>query len=176
CVGGVVVVLRSARGVWCGLFFFFQAEDGIRYWSVTGVQTCALPVLDPRGNAALIAAGTGLGEALLFNVDGKLVPGATEGGHVDFSPIDAEMDAFLVWMRDQIGHVSAERVVSGIGIEALYNFYHDPDLGSRPHVAPGGDVAAAVSENAASGACGGCSRAMGFFLRAYGAEAGNLAL
>jgi glucokinase len=150
---------------------------GIEVLEPDDLMTLQTGVPDPRGNAALIAAGTGLGQAILFRHEGRLHPSATEGGHADFAPCDAEMDAFLVWMRDQIGHVSAERIASGIGIEAAYNFFHDPDSGgSVPHVPERGDVGAAVGKNAASGECGGCGRAMGLFLRAYGSEAGNLVL
>src|SRR5262249_9791730 len=128
-------------------------------------------------NAALIAAGTGLGEAILFRHGGPLVPPPTEGGDSDFSPTDAGMGAFLVWMRGQIRHVSVERAASGVGIGSAYAFLHDPDHGgSVPHEAPHADVGAAVSRMAASGECGGCSRALGLFLRVYGAEAGNLVL
>ncbi|MBI3448983.1 MAG: glucokinase [Acidobacteria bacterium] len=131
----------------------------------------------PDGNAALIAAGTGLGEAILFRHDGKLIPSASEGGHADFAPIDAEMDAFLKWLRDQRGHVSVERVASGLGLETIYPFFHDPAAGgSPPHARSSGEIGAAVARAAASGECGGCSRTFGLFLRALGAEAGNLAL
>src|SRR5919108_3130091 len=64
-------------------------------WSVAVLQRDEIHVLhegaaDTRGNVALIAAGTGLGVALLPRVDGRLVPKASEGGHVDFAPRNAE--------------------------------------------------------------------------------------
>jgi len=132
---------------------------------------------DRTGNAALIAAGTGLGEAILFHHDGRLYPCASEGGHADFAPTNAEMDAFLVWMRDQIGHVSVERVASGIGLESMYQFFHDPEQGGSPnHVTSRAEIGAAVAKGASTGECGGCSRAFGLFLRSFGSEAANLVL
>ena len=132
---------------------------------------------DPDGNAALIASGTGLGEAILVRHEGRLIPSASEGGHSDFAPIDGETNALLGWLRGQVGHVSVERVVSGIGLEGIYRFFHDPDHGgSPPHVPKDADVPRVVAEAARSGACPGCGRAFGLFLRCFGAEAGNLAL
>ena len=49
-------------------------------------------VAAPDGNAAVIAAGTGLGEALLHNLDGRFVPAASEGGHANFAPHDHRAD------------------------------------------------------------------------------------
>lgn len=132
---------------------------------------------DPEGNGAVIAAGTGLGEALLIRHDGLLEPTATEGGHSDFASHDEEMDGFLVWLRSRVGHVSAERVASGMGLEALYHFFHRPDAGGPPpHLEPDADIPAEVARGAAGGRCSGCAKAFVLFLRCYGAEAGNLAL
>jgi glucokinase len=136
-------------------------------------------VVDPDGGAALIAAGTGLGQALLPRIDGRFHPSPTEGGHASFSPIDDEMDAFLAWMRARSphGHVSAERAVSGIGLHGMYTFFHDPARGgSVPHLTEGPGLNAALSASAKNGSCDGCVRALGLFVRCYGVEAGNLAL
>ncbi len=132
---------------------------------------------DPGGNAAVIAAGTGLGEALLIRSEGGLRACATEGGHADFAPSDDERDGLLAALRCRVGHVSVERVVSGIGLEALYEFQHDPARGGPAgHAGPGADIPKLVAEEVRAGTCEGCRRAFSLFLRAYGAEAGNLAL
>lgn len=132
---------------------------------------------DPEGNGAVIAAGTGLGQALLIRHGGVLHPSATEGGHCDFAPNDEEMDAFLVWLRGRVGHVSAERVASGMGLESLYAFHHDPGTGGpAPHFPEEGDLPALLAEAHGRGDCPGCTRAFDLFLKCYGAEAGNLAL
>jgi len=132
---------------------------------------------DPEGGAALIAAGTGLGEAILTQHGGRLHARATEGGHASFAPVDERMDALLRWLRTQFGHVSAERVVSGTGLESLYRFFHDPVRGgANPHLGADADVAAEVASEATGGSCAACREAFGLFLRCYGVEAGNLAL
>ena len=73
----------------------------------------------------MIAAGTGLGEGMLLNVDGRLVPGQSEGGHADFAartPRELEMVAALTRM---FGRVSAEHILSGPGLVNVYRFTHD---------------------------------------------------
>jgi glucokinase len=75
-----------------------------------------------RANAALIAAGTGLGESILF-WDGKThVPAATEGGHTDFAPRDTLETGLLTYLIKKYGHVSYERVLSGMGLKNIYDF------------------------------------------------------
>ena len=107
---------------------------------------------DARGNAAVIAAGTGLGEAGLFWDGRQHHPYATEGGHTSFSPQnDLEMD-LLRYLQRLYGHVSWERVVSGMGLLDLHNFLR----GYRESVVPSwlaeemqtGDASAAISRAA----------------------------
>ncbi len=130
-----------------------------------------------EGNAAVIAAGTGLGEALLLYNEGKLIPRPCEGGHTDFAPNDPEMDAYLLWLREELPHVSMERVASGMGLKLVYDFFHRPEqTGIRPHHGEAVDIARFVAESAGEGSCEACVRAFSLFLRCYGAEAGNLAL
>jgi glucokinase len=137
-------------------------------------------VPDASGNVAVIAAGTGLGEAGLFWDGQRHQPFATEGGHASFSPDDELEIAFLSHLRQQHRHVSWERVVSGMGLVSLHEFM-------RVHhnvVAPqwlteemqNGDAAAAISAAALSGRDEICVETLAWFVRLYGAEAGNLAL
>ena len=104
----------------------------------------------PTGNIAVIAAGTGLGEGMLLNVDGLLIPGQSEGGHADFAartPRELEMVAALTTM---LGRVSAEHILSGPGVVNVYRFTHDvidpPSDGQGPASAgfAGGDDPADV--------------------------------
>jgi glucokinase len=144
------------------------------------------------GNAAVIAAGTGLGEAFLHNVRGRLIPGASEGGHADFAArTDRELE--MVGRFAQIfGRVSAETVISGPGLVNVYQFTHDA-FGTGPllttsSIAPArlcpavgevedfADLPARISEAAAEKRCEQCVEAMDMFVGAYGAEAGNIAL
>ena len=97
----------------------------------------AIPVLDseelavlqegiavPGGSAALIAAGTGLGEALLHNVNGRFVPAASEGGHADFAARTRRELALVQELTLIHGRVDVERVVSGHGLVNLFRFTH----------------------------------------------------
>ncbi len=146
----------------------------------------------PDGNAAVIAAGTGLGEAMLHNVEGRFVPAASEGGHADFSartPRELEM---VQEMTRIFGRVSVEHVVSGIGLVNIYQFTHDA-FGAGPmltpssiaparlceavgHVKDPSDLPARITRAAMDGRCDDCAEALDLFIAAYGAEAGNIAL
>jgi glucokinase len=133
------------------------------------------------GNRALIAAGTGLGEALLVWDRGRWHPTASEGGHVDLAPRDPLEDELLAWLRERYGRVSYERVVSGRGIADVYRFLADTGRGeASPEVAArfaaAEDPPAVVTEAAMAGRCGRCALALRRFVMLYGAEAGNLAL
>jgi glucokinase len=165
----------------------------------------AVPVLEPgelatlqegiaveNGNAAVIAAGTGLGEAFLYNVDGRHVPGASEGGHADFAartPRELEMVRTLAPV---FGRISAETIISGPGLVNIYQFTHDA-LGAGPLItssslAPArlcaavgtvddlADLPARISQAAEEQRCAQCAEAVDMFVAAYGAEAGNIAL
>jgi glucokinase len=133
------------------------------------------------GNRALISAGTGLGESILFWDGERHRPVASEGGHADFAPNDALEDELLVWLRARYGHVSAERVLSGPGLADLYRFLGATGRGAEPagvaeRFAAAGDPAAFVTEAALDGSCERARLAVGKFVEVYGAEAGNLAL
>src|SRR4030095_11459058 len=86
----------------------------------------------PKGNGAVIAAGTGLGEALLLNVNGRFVPGASEGGHADFAARTPREIELLRDLTRIYGRVSYEAILSGPGLVNVYQFTHqsfgtDPD-------------------------------------------------
>jgi glucokinase len=149
-------------------------------------------VAQPGGNAAVIAAGTGLGEAFLHNVDGRFVPGASEGGHADWgarTPREIEMLAALTRIY---GRCSVEHVLCGPGLVNIYQFTHNA-WGSREYLTPAAfvpartcdgvgkvedpaDLPAAISKAGLEGRCARCGEALEMFVEAYGAEAGNLAL
>lgn len=154
---------------------------------------CAVPVLEPDelavlqegtavpdGNAALIAAGTGLGEAFMHNVDGRFVPSPSEGGHADFAPRterELELAAFLL---GAYGRVDNERVISGPGLLNIYGFTHG-GLESEPSCAgvqgaDDGVLPAAITRAGVERRCPACVETLDLFLGAYGSEAGNLAL
>jgi glucokinase len=132
--------------------------------------------IDPRGNVALIAAGTGLGIALLPNVDGRLVPRASEGGHVDFAPRNADEHALADALRKEHGRVDVERVVSGPGLANIHKVLHPHQCRTLTPVPAVDELPAAISRAALEAACPSCVRTLELFVSAYGASAGNLAL
>lgn len=133
------------------------------------------------GNVAVIAAGTGLGEAA-FVWDGTThVACATEGAHVDFAPrTPVEVELWRLLARDY-GHVSYERVASGSTISVLYMFFvrdqRVPESkAAASYVARAEDPNVAVVELATKGTSEAAMRAVELWSSVYGAEAGNLAL
>lgn len=133
------------------------------------------------GNIAVIAAGTGLGEAILYWDGSKHHPMATEGGHCDFAPQNAQQDKLLAYLRKLYpDHVSCERIISGIGFSHLYDFLCDqgfavpcPDV---PDINSGVDRNAIISKLGVTGEDPLCAEAVRLFVELYGAETGNLAL
>ena len=123
------------------------------------------------GNAAILAAGTGLGQAYLHRVDGRLRPMASEGGHADFAPrTDREVELWRM-LHDEYGRAEVEHILCGPGLLNLHRFTH----GRRECVAAARGPAA-VSQAALSARCPMCVEALAIFVSVYGAEAGNLAL
>jgi glucokinase len=135
------------------------------------------------GNMAIIAPGTGLGEAFL-TWDGSQYQGhATEGGHVDFAPNNALQRELLSYLQERLGHVSYESVCSGLGILNIYYFLRERCYGEEPSwlsdkLAQEKDpvpviVSAALDHE---NACDLCVIALNLFASILGAEAGNMAL
>ena len=134
----------------------------------------------PRGNAALIAAGTGLGQALLHNVNGRFVPSPSEGGHADFAPRNSRELALAGFLMRERGRTEVESFVSGPGLVNVYRFVHDlgDDIGCDG-VRDGSDDDDAppqITEAALDRTCAQCVDTLDFFVELYGSEAGNLAL
>jgi glucokinase len=132
------------------------------------------------GNAAIISAGTGLGEAGYFGDGTGLRPFASEGGHADFAPRDELTIELYRWLHRRYGHVSWERVVSGPGLVNIFTFLRDHKHGAEsPELTEAiraGDAAAAISKAALDQTSELAVRALDLFVTLYGAEAGNLAL
>ena len=165
---------------------------GVSVLEPSELKALQVGVAVPEGNAAVIAAGTGLGEAMLHNVDGRFVPAASEGGHADFAartPRELEM---VRGMTKVFGRVSVEHVVSGLGLVNIYQFTHDA-FGAGPMLTPASiaparlchgvgvvkdpsDLPARITKAAMEGRCDACSEAVDLFIAAYGAEAGNIGL
>lgn len=130
----------------------------------------------PEGNVALIAAGTGLGGAILRSIDGRLVPLSTELGHSDFAARTPDDVDFVGFARARYGRVDIEAAVSGPGLVNLSDFTHrDTPCAAQP----GGHLPKEAEQISAAGlaaSCAACRVALEMFVAAYGAAAGNLAL
>ena len=131
---------------------------------------------DEQASAAVIAAGTGMGQAFLHRRDGRLVPAPSEGGHADFAArTDRELELVRM-LRDRDGRVEVEQVLSGPGLVNLHRFTHRGGECVIEIDADSPDAPAAISRAGLGGRCQGCAEALRMFVSAYGAEAGNLAL
>jgi glucokinase len=133
-----------------------------------------------RANAAVIAAGTGLGECTLYWDGQRYVPLPAEAGHADFAPYDETSLELVRHLRRENLFASVEHVLSGPGLLNIYNFLRTrgelretPEIGEKIRT---GDSAAVITQAALAGKCKLCARTLDIFVSAYGAEAGNLAL
>jgi glucokinase len=157
--------------------------NGYGIAELTPDQILVLSKGDPaaEGNRGLIAAGTGLGEAILVWNGHSYLPTASEGGHCDFAARNEEEIGLLRYLQKTLGgRVSCERVISGIGLANVYTYCRDvkgmaepPWLKDRMRTE---DPNAVIGELGESGASDLCVEALNIFVSAYGAEAGNLAL
>jgi glucokinase len=134
-----------------------------------------------KANAALISAGTGLGEAVLFWDGKEHMPCPSEGGHVEFGPRNDLEIELLQYLFDRFGHVSYERLLSGNGLLHIYRFLRDSKrFGTEPawlsKKMRQEDPAAVISETAQLKKNRLCVKALDLFTSIYGAAAGNLAL
>lgn len=141
------------------------------------------------GNQALIAAGTGLGEAMLYWDGKEYHPCPSEGGHTDFAPRKKKEIKLLRYLRKQFPQVSYEQIISGSGLVKIYEFLRDRGYGQESAILkkrleeakPTSETEedqrpALISEAGIKNECALCTQALNLFVSLYGAEAGNLAL
>jgi glucokinase len=153
-------------------------------WGIAGLEAKDFVALNsvegtPVGNRAVIAAGTGLGEAGMYWDGEQYHIFACEGGHTDFAPRNALEIEMLGYLETRFQHVSYERVVSGPGLVNVFEFLVDTKRGTvldwlkaeMQKSAP-----AAISRAGIAGTCPLCVQALDLFVSIYAAEAGNLAL
>ncbi|EIJ44275.1 glucokinase [Beggiatoa alba B18LD] len=154
---------------------------GIQHLSPTDYD-CLTPELPAQqGNIALLAAGTGLGEAFLYWDGSQHHVIATEGGHTDFAPQTELEIELLRFLQRQYQHVSYERLLSGVGLFQIYQFLceydkqaEEPEITRQLQTVP--DPSALISQFAMTRHSVLCTRALDIFMQIYGAEAGNMAL
>jgi glucokinase len=165
-----VFLINDLEAAAYGLFTLTEKETLVLNKGDTGIA----------GNQALIAAGTGLGEAVVFWDGRRHTPSASEGGHADFAPRTAREIDLLRYLIPRFGHVSYERVLSGPGLVNIYQFLKDEAGFSEPgwlaERIAAEDPGAVISEVALAGEAELCVQALDLFVSVYGAEAGNLAL
>ncbi|MCX5901200.1 MAG: glucokinase [Proteobacteria bacterium] len=173
---------------------FAAVGYGIQGLSAPDCVTLQAGSPDPCCPVAFIGAGTGLGEGFLIpQPDGRCRVFPSEGSHGDFPPRSPLEFQLLTYLRErhQINRVSIERVVSGMGIISIYQFFRDqapqqesPALAKiyrtwqqeigKPEKTI--DLAAEISRAALAEQDYLCAQTMHLFIEAYGAEAGNLCL
>jgi len=138
-------------------------------------------VIHSSGNKALIAAGTGLGQAILYDDGRRFRPLASEGGHADFAARNELEIEMLRYLLSRYSRVSYERVVSGPGLLNIYRFLKEARGVQEPswlaeRFAAAHDVSAEITQAALAHEAEICVQALDLFVSVYGAEAGNLAL
>lgn len=154
----------------------------------------AVPLLEPAelrtlcpgepasdGVIAMVAPGTGLGEAFLTREGGRWLEHASEGGHADFAAGDALEEELLRELRQEFDHVSYERVCAGPGIPRLYRFLRKRSRAKEPagfaaRLTAAADPVQVIVEEALAETSGICAQTLRLFCSILGAEAGNLAL
>lgn len=147
------------------------------------VRTLQAGHREPGAAIAVIAPGTGLGEAFLTWDGQRYRAHPSEGGHTDFAPADERQAGLLAYLRRKEAHVSYERVCSGLGLPHIYAFLKESQAAEEPawltaRLAQGHDPTPVIIEAAQSAdpPCPLAAAALGIFVSALGAEAGNLAL
>ena len=130
------------------------------------------------GNAAIIAPGTGLGEAGLYFDEKLYHPFATEGGHTDFASRDKTDFELYEYLQNKFGHVSYERVICGPGILNIYQFLKEEKKLEEPgwlsNEINKGDAAAVISKHIEQSIL--CDETMRLFIRFLANESANLSL
>src|SRR5260370_14297422 len=129
----------------------------------------------PEETIAIIAAGTGLGEAVLY-WDGRGHRAApSEGGSADFAPRSDREIAFLTFLKKRLTRVSCEELFSGRGFRPIHEFLA-PDISHESFKKPAAESAQEITHNALASSCSACVETLEFWTDAFGAESGNLPL
>jgi glucokinase len=157
-------------------------------WAVPGlrpqdVDTLSTGAPAARANIAVIAPGTGLGEAFLTWEDRGYRAHSSEGGHCDFAPADDVQMRLLAFMRQRLDHVSYELVCSGVGIPHVYDFFRDcektPERSEiTERIATANDRTKVIIQSAfdPAGPSERCAATIDTVVSIMGSEAGNLVL
>lgn len=147
---------------------------GIRVVEPSDLETIYPGTPNPNTTQIVIAAGTGLGEAVLFWNGKEHVPVATEGGHADFSPSTDQQADLWKFLKKRNPFVSTEQILSGRGFQNIHEFLSPYD--KHPGFDPTTDPAPEITRRALENECPVCVATLDLWLDIYGAEAGNFAL
>jgi len=139
-------------------------------WGLQALAPNDLHVINPGnppagGNACIISAGTGLGEAGLYWNGIQYQPYASEGGHCDFVANTEQEFRLLKFLQQRYDHVSWERVVSGMGVVNIFEFLITDHGFSTPEWFEYGVAAAEISSKSLDGSCALCAETMDLFVR-----------
>ncbi len=154
-------------------------------WGLRALGDADLTVLnegdpDEDGTVALVSAGTGLGEAFVTHGPYGPAAQASEGGHVDFAPRDERQEELRRWLARSEGHVSYERVCSGMGLLSIYEFLRaragEPEPAWLAEERAAGSDGPAITRAGLERRDRIASEALDLMISIYGAQAGNLAL
>jgi glucokinase len=129
----------------------------------------------PEENVAVIAAGTGLGEAVLYWDGHGHRAAPSEGGSADFAPRTDREIAFLTFLKKRLSRVSCEELFSGRGFRPIHEFLA-PDVRHNSFAKPAAESAQEITQNALAATCPACVETLEFWTDAFGAESGNLSL
>jgi glucokinase len=149
------------------------AAYGISVLGPTDLETLREGLPAPQAPRAVIAAGTGLGEAILFWDGTRHIPTATEGGHADFAPHTEQQVELWRFIKARSEFVSNELILSGRGFKTLHEFLN-PDVRHPGFDDLSVDPAPEITRRALAGECPVCVAAMNLWIEIYGSEAGNL--
>ncbi|MDY0292055.1 MAG: glucokinase [Desulfuromonadaceae bacterium] len=132
---------------------------------------------DPNGNRLVIGAGTGLGVAPVYQIGGCFYPQPSEGGHINFAPLNQEQEILLRWLHSHWDRISYENILSGSGLETLYRFCTEQKHPAHPR-APAGATHVSAPEVHRLALAGdyAAREAVRLFVNIYGAFVGNAAL
>lgn len=147
---------------------------GIRVMEPSDLELIYPGTPSPNATQIVIAAGTGLGEAVLFWNGKEHVPVATEGGHADFSPGTDQQADLWKFLKKRNPFVSTEQILSGRGFQNIHEFLSPYD--KHPGFDPTTDPAPEITRRALANECPVCVATLNLWVDIYGGEAGNFAL
>ncbi|MGD0909552.1 MAG: glucokinase [Candidatus Acidiferrales bacterium] len=148
---------------------------GLAHLQPSEISTLNRGTSSPKSPQALIAAGTGLGEATLFWDGERYVVGSSEGGHADFAPRTEREIELLRYLKKRNEFVSEELILSGRGFRTIHEFL-DSSVRHPSFDGPESDAAPEITRLGLAGKCPVCVQTLDLWVALYGAEAGNLAL